>query len=447
MLKVKCNVIRTKIFVVGFLVLCCLCSPVWGKVYIDIDSPAFQKFPIAIQNFKGLAGGQTRPGLSPWFANELGDALRITGFFRVIERSAFIEDPSRTGITAQDINFGDWLSIGGDFLVKGGFHYNGTELTVEFRLFDVVEGKLIAGKKYWGKLEDRKTMVMKFAGEILLVLTGERGVFDSKIAFAARKGKATEIFTVNFDGSDFNRVTRYNSLTLLPRWSPDGKKLFFTSYVANNPDSYILDINSKKRSTVTNFTGLNMASSWSSDGKKVLIVLSKDGNEEIYEMTLKTKRLKRLTTDPAIDVSPSWSPDGSKIAFVSNRSGSPQIFIMDSDGKNVRRLTYEGSYNTTPQWSPRGGRIVYEGATDGHFQLFTIDEDGQNFLQVTFEDGGCKAPSWSPDGRYLAFTSMRGGVKKICIINSNGLNLRPFNLISGFDALKNLSWSPRLNLY
>jgi TolB protein len=424
-----------------------LSLPAWGKVYIDIDSPAFQKFPIAIPDLKNIGSSEDTENLSVWFSDNLGDTLAITGFFRMIEKGAFLEDRNNAGITAEETNFLDWSSVGADFLVKGGFDYDGKNLSAEFRLFDVVEGELIVGKKYWGNVEEKKIMVLKFAGEILRTLTGERGIFNTKIAFIGKKDDKSEIYAVNFDGSDPVRITNFKSLSLLPNWSPDGSKLSLTSYIKGNPDYYILDLRSGKVKKVHSFNGLNLSASWSADGNKALIVLSKDGNEEIYAMNIEDGKLQRLTNDPSIDVSPTWSPDGSKIAFVSNRSGSPQIFIMDSEGKNIRRLTFGGSYNTSPAWSPKGKRIAYEGRTNGEFQLFSIDEDGNNPLQLTFEREGAEDPSWSPDGRYLAFSSKINGRKRICVINSNGLNLRVLNKIGGVDSFEGPSWSPYLNLY
>jgi TolB protein len=424
-----------------------LCLPVWGKVYIDIDSPAFQKFPTAVPDLKNIGTREDREGLSLWFSEHLSSALDITGYFRMIEKGAFLEDPNSGGITAEETNFSDWSVVGADFLVKGGFNYDGKNLSVEFRLFDVVEGKLITGKKYWGKIEEKKMMMLRFVGEILEALTGERGVFDTKIAFVGKKGTESEIYTVNFDGTDLQKITSFKSLSLLPHWSPDATRMSLTSYLRNNPDYYIVDLRNGKVKRMSEHRGLNLSGPWSADGKKALLVLSKDGNEEIYTIDTNSGMLERLTQDLSIDVSPCWSPDGKHIAFASNRSGSPQVFIMDAQGKNVRRLTFEGSYNTSPEWSPKGKRIVYEGSSNGEYQLFTIDEDGNNALQVTFERGGAEDPAWSPDGRYLVFSSKIGQKRRICIVNSNGLNLRILDEIEGIQSLESPSWSPHLNLY
>ncbi|TFG93833.1 MAG: Tol-Pal system beta propeller repeat protein TolB [Syntrophobacterales bacterium] len=418
-----------------------------GKVYIDINSPAFQKFPVAIPEFKNLGGTEPGEDLSAWFADQLSRTLEITGFFRIISQDAFLEDQGRAGITIGEIDFSSWSSIGSDFLVKGGFSYDGKSLAVEFRLFDTIEGRFITGKKYWGKSEEKKVMVLKFADEILLALTGRGGVFDTKIAFAGKEGTTSEIYTTNFDGSDPVKITTYNSLTLFPQWSPDGSEIAFTSYKDGNPDCYITVVASGTTKKISSFRGLNLPSSWSPDGKKILLVLSKDGNEEIYIKDLDSGRLQRLTDNRAIDVSPTWSTDGGKIAFVSNRSGSPQIFVMDSDGKNVRRLTFEGSYNSSPCWSPDGTRIAYEGSSTGCFRIFSIGGDGDDLMQLTFEAGGGESPSWSPDGRYLAFSSKKNGRERVCVINANGLNLRVLPDIKGVKSFNSPSWSRHLNLY
>ncbi len=416
-----------------------------GKVYIDIDSPTFQKFPIAITDFKNLSGKEDKDNLSAWFSEALTLNLQITRFFRIINKNAFLEDPNRSGITVDSIRFFDWTSIGAETLIKGGFQCDGKKLSAEFRLFDVIQRKLIVGKKYWGRFEDKETMVLKFASEILLALTGERGVFDTNIAFIWKKGKKSDIYTINFDGSKLVRVTNNGSIALSPYWSPDGKAISFTSYKKGNPDLYIMDMASRTEKKISNSKGLNLSAPWSPDGRKMLLTLSKDGNEEIYALYLENYKLRRLTHNLSIDVSPAWSPNGKKIAFVSNRSGSPQIYMMDADGDNVRRLTYEGSYNTSPSWSPRSSRIAYEGMTNGNFQIFSIDEDGGNMRQLTFDTEGCESPSWSPDGRYLAFTSKKNGKFRICVMNSNGLYVRI--LREGADIYSCLSWSPRLNLY
>lgn len=432
------------------LLLCIVCAMLivsqeycaFGKVYIDIDSPTFQKFPIAITDFKKMSGQSTQGELSGWFSDTLGKYLEITGFFNIISKKAFLEDPKQAGVSAGSIRFADWIAIGAEYLVKGTFLYNGKDLITDFYLFDVVKGDIITAKRYTGKIEDKNEMVRKFASEIMYALTGDEGVFNTKIAFALKKGRGSDIYTINFDGTELARMTKHQSITLSPRWSPDGKYISFTSYKDGKPDLYIKAMNTGAPVKMANFEGINLAGSWSRDGKRILLTLSKDGSENLYMMDINSRSIIRLTNSYAIDISPAWSPDNQKIAFVSNRSGSPQIYIMDTDGSNIRRLTYEGNYNTSPSWSPKGNRIAYEGLVNGRFQIFSIDEDGRNIVQHTSDNVDHETPSWSPDSRYLVFSTRGKGKSRICVINANGSNLRI--LYENINGCMSTSWSPRL---
>ncbi|MFA4915859.1 MAG: Tol-Pal system beta propeller repeat protein TolB [Syntrophales bacterium] len=430
-----------KCFVCVVVISLVLCGyhGAYGKVYIDIDSPTFNKFPIAITDFEKLKGSEEKENLSSWLSDALTKSLERTGLFDVVDKKAFLDNQG--GSAVENIRFADWKVIGTEYLVKGNFLFDGKDLITEFRLFDVIKREFILGKKYYGRIEDRREMVLKFAGEILLALTGNEGVFNTKIAFVLKGNKTSDIYTIAFDGYDFARITNYNSITLSPRWSPDGNDISFTSYKDSNPDLYLMSLRDRKAKKIAGFRGLNLSGAWSPDGKRMLLTLSKDGNEEIYVMDIKSGQLSRLTNNFAIDVSPTWSPDGQKITFVSDRSGSPQVYLMDADGSNVRRLTYQGGYNTSPSWSPRGDRIAYESMTDGFFQIFSIEEGGSNSIQLTSGTGNKESPSWSPDGRYIVFSSKLGGRSKIYIMNINGSNLRL--LYESVDNVIGLAWSPK----
>ncbi len=414
----------------------------FAKVYIDIDSPSFQKFPIAIPDFTRPARNIRAGDLSGWFSDSLTHYLTMSGFFNCISKKAFLETQDQTTDPGGRIDFGSWTTIGAEYLVKGGYQQAGTSMVAEFRLYDVIKGELVTGKRYTGKNEEKLDMVRQFAREVLFALTGDGGVFDTKIAFVVKKGRSSDIHVINFDGSNLARLTDERFMTLSPRWSPDGQYISYTSYRDGNPDLYIKSVNGTVTRKIAGFKGINLSGTWSRDGRKILLTSSKDGNEEIYAMDIHTGHLERLTYNFSIDVSPAWSPDNQKIAFVSNRSGSPQIYIMDADGSNIRRLTYDGNYNTSPAWSPRGKRIVYEGLVKGSFQIFSINEDGTNNIQMTSDNGNHESPTWSPDGRYVAYC-LKGGVKGgIYVMNANGSNVRL--LYKGYDSSISPSWSPQL---
>jgi TolB protein len=437
---------RTKCLLTAIFISLCaslsLSTNAAAKIYIDVDSPNFQLFPIAICDFDPAAAGVAVKTLNAGFAlaEETKRYLTMTGFFNPLNKKSFLEETNGNSPAAQ-INYSNWAMIGADYLVKGNIQQSEKETTAECRLFDVIKGELLFNKKYIAAGNDLKILARNIASDILFALTGDEGEFNTRIAFVSKKGQKGDIYTINYDGSDLKSMTNHRSIIIAPRWSPDGRFMAFTSFKDGNPEVYIRNLKNGSEKKVASFEGLNLCGYWSPDSKNLLLTLSKDGNEELYVLEVDTLNLHRLMHSYSIDVSPTWSPNGKKIAFVSNRGGSPQIYVMDADGNNIKRITFEGNYNTSPSWSPRGGRIAFEGLINGKYQIFTIDEEGNNLLQLTFDSANNETPSWSPSGRQIVYSSKTNLKSKICIMNANGLNVRILN--ENADSLAMPTWSPR----
>lgn len=411
-----------------------------ARVYLDIDSPGFEKFPLAIADFRQQGGVNTPADLSLWFPGEVGRYLAMTDYFQVKDRRAFLEPAAVSAVDPFKIEYPDWTTIGVDYLVKGVFTLRGTVLSAEIRVFDTIKAQEVTRKTYQGALEGKTLLAKAMANDILSALTGTPGLFDTKIAFTQKTPQGAEIYAVPFDGSAPVKLTSEYALVVSPHWSPDGRYLSYTSYRSGTQAIYIKDMQQKITRRVTPYSGMNLAGPWSPDGRKMLLTLSKDGNEEIYSLEIATGNLTRITRHFAIDVSPAWSPDGTKIAFVSNRSGSPQIYVMNEDGSGTRRLTDEGNYNTSPAWSPRGDRIAYESRTGGGFQVFTVNSQGEDVQAVTSAGKGVhEKPTWSPDGRYLAVISRQGGRHRLIVIPVNGSSAR--KIFETDRKCNGLAWS------
>jgi TolB protein len=426
----------------------------WAKIYIDIRSPSFRKFPIAIAPFTAPVTPSEDLKLGDRSTEILTNDLSLSGFFALIDPKTFTDIPRRggngpapaipasslrSGLEAND--FRAWANIGAEALIVGEVTYKDRSLTLEARLYDVVNKEMIVGKRYIGEITDLSRMAHRFAEEVIYALTGEYGFFLTKIVFVSKVSGNKEIHIMDFDGRNITPLTRHQSICLSPRFSPDGTKIAFTSYKAGNPDLYIKDLRTLEERRVAHYSGLNISPAWSPDGQRLALTLSKDGNPEIYTLRPDGSDLVRITHDPAIDVSPAWSPDGKRIAFVSNRGGTPQIYIMEANGQNVQRLTFEGKYNTHPSWSPRGDRIAYDAATGDGYNICTIRPDGSDLRILTANLGRCEMPSWSPDGRNLVFSSDRNGDGSIYLIDADGTRIKRLTFQRGGDTYPN--WSPR----
>ncbi len=318
-----------------------------------------------------------------------------------------------------DADFLPWLNAGFDLLVSGEFSLKDEKLTIELRLFDVINRKLITAKRFLGSPKDVRRFSHSFADEMLRAITGEKGVFTTKIAYVSTKTGNKEIYVMDWDGNNPLPLTKNGSINMNPDFSPNGREIIFTSYKRGNPDLYRRSLYNTAEVALSKRKGLNYTGSWSPDGSRIALALSKDGDAEIYTMNKDGSNPVRLTNNRALDLYPAWSPDGKKIAFVSDRLGKPQIFVMNSDGSDVRRLTKTGSYNVNPRWSPKGDKIAYSRMSGGGFNIFTVTLDGSSNNQLTTE-GNNENPSWSADGRFLCFSSKRSGVSGIYVMRSDG---------------------------
>lgn len=399
-----------------------------AQVRSTIVGPGVTRYPIAVAPLK-----QITPGAADRFASVLTRNLELSGLFRVIPKDTYIDDPQIAGVTAEAINFENWSVLGALALVKGTAERQGNDLTIEARLFDVGQRRQLAGRRFRGVVGDERRMANRFADEIIQIFTGERGPFDSQIAFlSTRGGRFKDVYVMAADGEDVQRVTNENTLNLSPSWAPDGRSLVLTSFRNGNPDLFSLALSRGTWSRLSALRGLNLGGRWSPDGRRLVATLEFDGNPEIAILNADGSLVTRLTDHWAVDVSAGWSPDGSQLVFCSDRGGSPQIYIMNADGSGLRRVS-SGRYDTSPAWSPKGDRIAYATRAGGRFQIMTVKIDGSDPRQVT-SVGSNEDPSWSPDGRYLVFSSKRSGAPKLFLSDLSGAHQAELTTGGGGDT-------------
>ncbi len=429
-------------FLVTFLFL--FAGPTWAKIYIDIDAPALEKYPLALPQFKETGiGGNLPISILNDLNRTLWNDLSMSGYFKMLDRDAYLEDPATSGITASEIKFKDWSIIGAEGLIKGGLQITAEgNLVAELRLFDVSQQKQIVGKRYTGPIDEGRQMMHRFADQIVRSMTGEPGFFTSRIAFTSDNRGNKNIYIMDFDGGNPQAVTTHPAIDLSPAWSPDGKELVFTSYRKNNPDLYIYDFKNREFRVLSDKPGLNIAPAWSPNGRSIIFTASFDGDPELYLISPNGGLPERVTKRWGIDVSADWSPDGKYIVFSSSRSGSPQIYTMEIESGRTRRLTYAGMQNVDPSWSPRGDKIAFCGRDLGFFDIFVMNINGTNIQRLTIGHGNNEHPVWSPDGRALAFTSNRTGKHNIFFMLADGSNQK--QLTKNLGNSSSPAWSPRI---
>lgn len=429
------------VFSLMFALTLCLSGTAHAqRTNIEITKPSLERLPIAIPDFKYQSAEQTN--LARDMGALLGSDLDFSGIFRPLDPKGFPENPQTMGVTAGEIKFPDWRRAGADFMVRGMYQVQGGTVKMEARLFDVVGAKMLMGKVYEGDARDWRAMIHRLADEIIFALTGERGVFDTKIAFVQVNGKTKEIYVADFDGGNPVQVTRDNNLDLSPAWSPDGSRLAYVSFKEGNSRIFSVSLTDGSSRLICGYKGLNISPAWRPGSGELAVTLSKDGNPDIYLVSSSGQVLQKLVHGFAISVSPDWSPDGRKLAYVSDETGSPQIYILDIASGHKSRLTFSGNYNTSPAWSPKGDWLAYSSRTGGHHNICIIKPDGSDNRQLTSGEGDNESPTWSPDGRMIAFSSTRQGGSAIYVLLTNGTGVRRLTRLGGSQELPD--WSPRL---
>ena len=412
-----------------------------ARIYVPIDQPSDEMFPIAVADLQG--GGRGRK-----IAEIIRNDMELSGYFRVIPVDSFKSVARKEGISIDTMRFEFWSAIEAGAIVKGSVKSEGGKISVTLRLFDPYLKQMLVGKQYRAGKKDLREVAHRFSNEIMLALTGIWGVFDTRIAYTAVTGKKRKgIFVMDMDGHGAGSITKNKTINISPAWSPDGGRIAFTSYLRNNPDIYTTSAGGGRMKRLSKGTGTNITPTWAPG--KIAFSSSVGGTVNLYTMSSNGGGTHRLTVGPSIDISPDYSPDGGSIAFASERAGGLHIFRMGAGGGGAQRLTFVGYQNDMPSWSPIGDKIAFAGRDNGAFDIFIMNTDGSNIQRLTIGTGNNDHPTFSPDGRMIAFSSTREGGGSIFLMRADGSNQT--NITNAPNSTEGIAdWSPngkRLVLY
>ncbi|MFH1066553.1 MAG: biopolymer transporter Tol [bacterium] len=249
---------------------------------------------------------------------------------------------------------------------------------------------------------DWRQAVHLFADAIVKSVTGVPGIASTRVAFISSSTGSKEVYVMDIDGSNVVQLTNDKSISLGPKWSPNGKEIAYTSYCKNFPDVWIINLATSRRKRVAFFPGLNAQPAFSPDGETIALTLSKDGNTELYMLPVSGGSPTRLTQTRGTEASPTWSPAGDQIAFVSDDRGSIQLFAISSKGRPMKKIDTNSFYTTEPDWSPDGKMMAYSTRIGGQFQIaVTSLETGKQMILTSY--GNNETPSWTRDSRHLVY--------------------------------------------
>jgi TolB protein len=395
---------------------------------IEIVGAGEHQFPVAIAPLAGDA--QLAQSINEVVA---GDLLR-TGLFRLVSG---VSAP----LAAENVIYADWAGRGAEALMLGTVAMNAQRIEVKFRLLDVVKQTELMVQNVSASMGQQRAVGHRIADLIYEKLTGDPGVFSTRIAYVNRLGKKFQLIVADSDGQNEQAILTQNEPIMSPAWSPDGKQLAYVSFETRHAVVYVHSLYNKQRKAVADFRGSNSAPAWSPDGKQLAVVLTRDGGSQIYLVAAEGGDLRRLTTGGGIDTEPNFSPDGDSLLFTSDRGGTPQIYQMLVKGGVAKRLTFgEGNYYS-PRYSPDGKSFVFTHQVGGKFYI-AIQQLQTGQMEIISEGGWEKKPSYAPNGKLILYASEQGGRGILTTVSSDGRVKQKMTTQSG-DAREPI-WGPRL---
>jgi TolB protein len=365
--------------------------------------------------------------------------------FQPLNRESFIQRLADHNATPR---FSDWRAINAQALVVGRAGRGGDgRLVAEFRLWDVLSGRQLAGQRLAVGSAEGRRLGHLIADQVYERLTGEKGYFDTQIVFVDETGpkdhRNKRLAIMDQDGANVRLLSQGRELVLTPRFSPTSHEVTFLQYTGDQPRVFLLNLESGRRELVGNFPGMTFAPRFSPDGQRIIMSIGEGGASSIVEMDLRSRQSRRLTQSNSIDTSPCYSPDGRRIVFESDRDGSQQLYVMSADGSGQHRISFgEGRYST-PVWSPRGDLIAFTKQAGGSFLIGVMRPDGSGERTLT-EGFHNEGPTWAPNGRVLAFfrESRGAGGPRLFSIDLTGYNEREMQT-PAFSS--DPAWSPQRN--
>jgi TolB protein len=385
------------------------------------------------------------------FDSVLRADLEYSGIIEVVSKSMNpLQSPSVPG----ELRHAEWSSAPSDaqLLAFGNLTASGNDLVIEAWLSDVrnAQAAPVLGKRYRGEVTDAdiRRLAHQFADEIVSRLTGGTpGVASTQIAFVSARTGTKEIWAMDYDGNHQRPLTNLRTISLTPRWSPDGLRIAFTCYgMAGGVTSAqicLYSMETGKPMAFMRYHGTNSSPAWSPDGSKIMFMSSMHGDPELFMIDSNGTNLRRITYSAGVDTSPAWNPKtGQQIVFVSDRGGLPNLYLMNADGSNVEKLEVpDMGYVIDPAWAPNGQLLAFSWRRpNGNYDIYVMDIATRRIVELTRDAARNERPSWAPDGRHIVFESTRTGTRQIWTMLADGTQARQLTT-EGHNESPN--WSPK----
>ncbi len=385
-----------------------LAGGVRAQLTIDIVGVGAQQIPVAVAGFAG-------PDAS---AQQMSSVIEAD-----LGRSGLIKTVGSNGLPRSAelaaVPFAELKARGADAVVIGAVQPAGNgQYSVSFRLADVPKQTQMTGLVFMVGAKDLRATAHRIADIVYEQLTGEKGVFSTRLAYVSKSPGRFQLIVSDSDGANSVAVVNSSEPIISPAWSPDGSRLAYVSFEGRKPSVYVQNVANGERALLVRASGNQSAPAWSPDGRRIVFASSQAGGTQLFVANADGGNLRRLTNSGAIDTAPNWAPDG-RIYFMSDRGGSPQIYRTSPDGGNADRVTYEGSYNANPRVAADGKSMVFV-RRDGGREMLAVQDFASRQVQLLTQGPVDESPSFAPNGKLIAYASVYNGRGVLATVSADG---------------------------
>ena len=409
------------------------CQPAFGQMQIEITGVGQTQYPIAVTRFLNESK------LTSFVTDVVRADLANNGNFANLERGQTeVAENANPDFPMWSARRAQALAIGTVTPLQNG------EFEVKYRLYDVVKNQSLGGTTITVDRNNFRKAGHAIADDIVQRLTGERGIFSTRLSYVVKNGNRYQLMISDSDGQNPQEALSSSEPIISPSWSPDGKRVAYVSFESKKPVVYVHELATAKRIILSNEKGNNSAPSWSPDGSRLALSLSRDNNTQVYLINADGSGLKRISRSSAIDTEPQFSADGKLIYFTSDRGGSPQIYRMSVDGEAVApatRVTFKHSYSTSPRLSPDGRYLAYI-ARSGGLRLHLMELRTGEVTALT-QTGNDETPTFAANGKFLLYATRVSGRPVLAAVSVDG-QVKQVLSIPG-SVVREPAWGPFLN--
>jgi TolB protein len=411
----------------------CAASPalpvgVSAQMRIDVSGVGATRYPIAVANFV------TDSRVPRQIADVIRNDLVQSGAFRLVEQTGTLSESA-------NIDFPALRSRGADAVLGGSVsRLADGRLDIRFQLSDPVRESAMGRSTLVVSEGDLRLAGHQIADYIYEKITGQKGIFATRIAFITKQNNVFRLTIADWDGENPSVALRSSEPIISPSWSPDGRRLAYVSFESQKPVVYVHSLSDAQRIAVANFRGSNSAPAWSPDGRSLAVALTRDGLSQIYLISSTGEGAPvRLTTSSGIDTEPVFTPDGRFIYFTSDRGGAPQIYRIPAAGGDVSRITFGSPYNVSPRVSPDGRTLAFISRRDSGLVL--VVRDLANGSERVLSDGGREeSPSFAPNSRWIMYATRSAGRDSLMAVSIDGRTKQ--RLSSDAADIREPTWGP-----